>query len=184
MIEYRGADVSDADAIALLHTRSWRESYRGSFSDAFLDGEQPAERIRVWRARLADPPASQFVQLAFDGASLVGFVCACGGRDPRWGSLIDNLHVAREAKRAGVGTALMRRAGAWLDARYPDAGVYLFVLEVNASARRFYERIGGRNAGIATMVTHGGAVVRSCRYVWPHPAALARTTRRSARPSP
>jgi ribosomal protein S18 acetylase RimI-like enzyme len=171
MIEYRLARHSDADAIAHLHTRSWRENYRGAYSDAFLDHELPAERIQVWRARLADP-ADQFVQLAFDGPHLVGFVCAYGNHDPQWGSLVDNLHVAQAAKRAGIGAALVRHAGAWLESVYPELGVYLFVLEINSPARRFYERLGAENAGVATMETHGGAVVRSCRYVWSRPHAM------------
>jgi ribosomal protein S18 acetylase RimI-like enzyme len=173
MIEYRPAKPSDADAIAWLHTRSWREHYRGSFTDAFLDGELPAERIRVWRVRLERPPEDQLVQLAFDAAELVGFVCAYGAHDATWGSFVDNLHVASGAKRGGVGSALMRQAGAWLEPRYPGLGVYLFVLEVNAPARRFYERLGGRNAGTSLMESYGGAMVRSCRYVWPRAAALS-----------
>jgi len=51
--------------------------------------------------------------------------------------------------------------------------VYLLVLEMNASARRFYERLGGRNAGVSTLETHGGAIVRSCRYTWSRPALLS-----------
>jgi GNAT superfamily N-acetyltransferase len=171
--EFRLATTGDAEAIAGLHARSWRENYRGSFRDAFLDGDLPRERLRVWRERLERPPPSQLVLLAFDSAALAGFVCAYGAHDPKWGSLIDNLHVAREAKRGGVGSALMRRAGAWLAERYPELEVYLWVLEVNADARRFYERIGGRSAGVSTMETHGGAVVRSCRYVWPRAQTLA-----------
>ncbi len=173
MIEYRSAAASDADDIALLHTRSWRENYRGSFSDAFLDGDLPGERMSVWRARLEQPPANQFVQLAFDSAELIGFVCAYGARDPVWGSFIDNLHVAGAAKRKGIGAALMRQAGTWLDSRYSDVGVHLLVLEANASARRFYERLGAESAEVATMETHGGAMVRSCRYVWPRPSVLS-----------
>lgn len=173
MIEYRSAEPSDTDAIARLHTRSWRENYRGAFSDAFLDGELPEERLRVWRARLDDPAENQFVQLALDAADLVGFVCAYGAHDPEWGSLVDNLHVAHAAKRSGIGASLMIQAGAWLESRYPDAGVYLLVLEVNVPARRFYERLGGQNAGVSTMETHGGAVVRSCRYVWPRAKLLS-----------
>jgi RimJ/RimL family protein N-acetyltransferase len=177
----RPAQAADADAIALVHTRSWRESYRGSFSDAFLDGELPEERIRVWRARLADPPASQLVLLAHEAGQLVGFACACGAHDPRWGSLVDNLHVVREAKRGGIGAALMQETGAWLERAHAGQPVYLLVLEANAAARRFYERIGGRNAGVSTMETHGGAIVRSCRYAWPSPAALrSGSTGRSA----
>lgn len=173
MIEYRHAEPGDAEAVALLHVRSWRESYRGSFSDAFLDEEQPGERLRVWRERLGDPPRSQFVQLAVHGAELEGFVCVYGDHDPQWGSFIDNLHVARAVKRSGVGSSLMRRAGAWLDVRHPGLGVYLWVLESNSPARRFYEHLGAQNAGATTMETHGEVMVRSCRYIWPSAQSLA-----------
>jgi len=172
MTEYRHAGPADAEAIALLHARSWRESYRGSFSDAFLDGDLPGERRRVWQGRLGDPPPNQFVQLAVDGGALGGFVCAYGGHDPEWGSFIDNIHVARESKRSGTGSALMRQAGAWLDLHYPGLGIYLWVLEANSSARRFYERLGAHDAGVSAMETHGGAIVRSCRYVWPNAGLL------------
>ena len=88
---------------------------------------------------------------------------------PRLGR-ISRYFVASDRR---VGGSLMRQAGAWLETRDSDSGVYLFVLEVNSLARRFYERLGARNAGVSTMETHGGAIVRSCRYVWPDPAALS-----------
>jgi ribosomal protein S18 acetylase RimI-like enzyme len=173
MTEYRPAGPSDAEAIAHLHARSWRENYRGSFLDEFLDGDLPGERLRVWRARLDQPAANQFVQLAIDGKDLSGFVCAYGAHDPQWGSFVDNLHVSRAFKHNGIGSALMRQAGAWLAALYPTLGIHLLVLEANASARRFYERLGGQNAEVSTMETHGGATVRSCRYVWSRPSLLS-----------
>jgi ribosomal protein S18 acetylase RimI-like enzyme len=166
MVEFRRAEPSDAEAIALLHSRSWRENYRGSFSDAFLDGDLFEERLGVWRERLDHPAKTQFVQLAVEGPILVGFVCAYAAHDPQWGSFVDNLHVARSTKRAGVGSALMRQAGAWLLPRYADLGVYLWVLEANTSARHFYESLGAVNGEISTMETHGQAIVRSCRYTW------------------
>jgi len=173
MIEYRPARSVDADAVAFLHTRSWRENYRGSLSDEFLDRELPDERLHVWRDRLNRATQNQFVQLALEGTTLVGFVCAYGAHDPHWGSLVDNLHVANTSKRTGIGASLMRQAGAWLAHSYGDLGVYLWVLEANSPARRFYERLGGRNAGVSTMETHGGAVVRSCRYTWPRAELLS-----------
>jgi ribosomal protein S18 acetylase RimI-like enzyme len=172
LLEYRPAEPSDAEAVAQLHARSWRENFRGEFTDAFLDGDLPGERLRVWRGRLDRPPENQFVQLALQGATLVGFVCAYGAHDSQWGSFIDNLHVANTAKTSGIGSSLMRQAGAWLDSLFPEQGVYLLVLASNSAARRFYERLGGQNAEIFTTETHGGAVVRSCRYTWPRPRAL------------
>jgi len=173
MLEYRQAERGDAEPVALLHARSWRENYRGAFSDAFLDGDLPGERLRVWSERLGDPPGNQFVQLAVDGAGLRGFVCAYGGQDPQWGSFIDNLHVAGAWKRSGIGSSLMRQAGAWLSRNHPGLAIYLWVLESNSAARRFYEHLGAHDAGVATMETHGGAIVRSCRYTWPDAALLS-----------
>lgn len=175
MIEYRQALPGDAEAVALLHARSWRENYRGAFTDAFLDGDLPGERLPVWRDRLGDPPRNQFVQLAVDGASLGGFVCVCGGHDPQWGSFIDNIHVARASMRSGIGSSLMRQAGAWLSLHYPGLGIYLWVLEANSSARRFYEQLGAQSAGVSTMETHGAAIVHSCRYTWPNAELLSAT---------
>jgi ribosomal protein S18 acetylase RimI-like enzyme len=173
VIEYRSATPSDAEAVARLHAQSWRENYRGAFLDAFLDGDLPGERLRAWRERLDRPATNQFVQVAVGGTNLAGFICAYADHDPEWGSFIDNLHVAQAFKRSGVGSILMRQAAAWLVAQHPDRGIYLLVLEANLSARRFYERLGGTNAGVSTMETHGGAMVRSCRYAWARPALLA-----------
>jgi ribosomal protein S18 acetylase RimI-like enzyme len=173
MIEYRLAGPLDAEAVAQLHARSWRENYRGAFHDSFLDGDLPGERLDVWRKRLERPAENQLVLVARAAAELVGFVCAYGAHDPKWGSFIDNLHVVHGFKRSGIGRELMKRAGAWLAVRHPEQGVHLLVLEVNAPARRFYERLGARNAEVSTMETHGGALVRSCRYVWARPEQLA-----------
>jgi ribosomal protein S18 acetylase RimI-like enzyme len=172
MIEYREGQEGDVEVVALLHARSWRASYRGSFTDSFLDGDLPGERRAVWQERLSDPRPDQFVLLALDSGSLEGFICAHGNHDPEWGSFVDNIHVASSAKRRGVGSSLMRQTGAWLARHYADLGVYLWVLEANDSARRFYERLGAHNAGVTTMETHGGAIVRSCRYVWANAETL------------
>ncbi len=67
----------------------------------------------------------------------------------------------------------MRQAGAWLASLYADLGVYLLVLESNSAARRFYERLGAKNASTFNTETHGGAVVRSCRYTWPRTELLS-----------
>ncbi|MEX2204790.1 MAG: hypothetical protein WEF50_01020 [Myxococcota bacterium] len=58
--------------------------------------------------------------------------------------------------------------------RLRDDGVYLQVLEVNATARRFYERLGGQNAGVSITETPGDARVRSCRYTSPSAELLWR----------
>ena len=89
------------------------------------------------------------------------------------GSFVDDLHAAHAFKREGIGSALMRQAGARLASQYPELGAYLLALEANAAARHFYERLGAQNAGVSTKNTHGGAVVRGCRYTWPRAELLS-----------
>jgi ribosomal protein S18 acetylase RimI-like enzyme len=173
-MHYRTATADDAEGIAQLHANSWRRTYRGSFPDAFLDGDLLGNRRAVWCERLGRPSDNQFVGVAMDGVQAVGFICAYGAQDPKWGSFIDNLHVSYDHQHRGIGLSLMRSAGLWLVSSYEHCGVYLWVLEANRVARRFYERLGGANAGITQMENPGGSTAPSCRYVWPSPRRLAR----------
>ena len=172
-MQYRGATHADAEGIARLHADSWRRTYRGDFLDEFLDGDLVSERREVWRERLDRPSDNQFVLLAMDENEIAGFVCAYGDEDAEWGSLLDNLHVSHAHRRKGIGSVLTERAGSWLASAYPDCGVYLWVLESNEGACRFYERLGATNAGAVEMENAGGGTALSCRYVWERPEALA-----------
>jgi GNAT superfamily N-acetyltransferase len=53
---------------------------------------------------------------------LIDFVCAFGGKDERWGSLVDNLHVRTGVKGHGIGSALLRAIARWSLAADPEAG--------------------------------------------------------------
>jgi ribosomal protein S18 acetylase RimI-like enzyme len=168
----RDATVADAEHIAQLHTTSWRRTYRGMMSDAFLDGGALENRRQVWHQRLTASRTDQYVRVAEDASTLVGFICAFAGEDPVWGSYIDNLHVAYAYHRGGVGRALMREVGQWLCGVRPDEGVYLYVMEANAQARTFYERLGAANAGTIDLKDPGGGRAPNCRYVWARPQLL------------
>lgn len=143
MVTLRAAGVGDADAVGALHAASWRAFYRGAYADAYLDGDLVGERRGVWRSRLADPVGTVTV-LAEDAGALVGFVHVVVDDDPRWGSLVDNLHVAGGRRHAGVGTALHAAAVTEVLRRAAMPRLYLWVLEQNVAAQRFYRARGGR----------------------------------------
>jgi hypothetical protein len=44
---YRQAQPVDAPSIAQLHADSWRRTYRGLFSDDFLDNRADDDRIKT-----------------------------------------------------------------------------------------------------------------------------------------
>jgi ribosomal protein S18 acetylase RimI-like enzyme len=166
-VTFRPAHPDDAERIALLHTESWRRTYRGMMTDEFLDGGALANRRQVWDERLHASNPSQFVCVAECGPELVGFICAFAGEDAEWGSYIDNLHVIRSMQGRGVGRELMREAAEWLARVAPDQGVYLWVMEANTRAREFYGHLGAANAGTVDLRDPGGGHAPNCRYVWP-----------------
>jgi len=171
-VALRAAHTADAERIASLHTESWRRTYRGMMTDDFLDGGALENRRRVWHERLGSPAANQYVCVAEDDSTIIGFICAFAGHDPAWGSYIDNLHVAYGTHREGVGRALIRDAARWLCRVRPDQGVYLWVMEANVSARAFYDRLGAANMGTINLQDPGGGHAPNCRYVWTRPHAL------------
>jgi ribosomal protein S18 acetylase RimI-like enzyme len=162
----RLALAADAESIARLHAESWRASYRGIYRDAYLDGPVFEDRLRVWQERLAAPSDEQFVLLAAEGDVVIGFVCAYGSADARWGTLVDNLHVRRDRQRAGLGRKLLAGAARWSVERYTEASLYLWVLEDNTNARAFYESLGAEEHGRELTEAPGGGEVMGLRYVW------------------
>ena len=171
----RTARADEAESIAALHTGSWRRTYRGMMTDEFLDGPALDNRRRVWRERLTVPNPRQFVCVADLNSRIVGFICVFANEDPVWGSYIDNLHVAHDMHRSGIGRALMRRAGEWLMSSAPHTSVYLWVMEANAPARAFYDRLGATNAGTMDLEDPGGGFAPNCRSVWAEPRLLVGT---------
>jgi ribosomal protein S18 acetylase RimI-like enzyme len=179
-LSYRTARADDAQAIAGLHTDSWRRHYRGAYSDAFLDHEAAGFLGDLWAERLAaaDPRARTI--LAERDGLLVGLAHTMLGSHPTWGALLDNLHVSYDLKRQGVGTRLLTlTARAVLDAE-PSSGLYLWVLEQNAAARAFYDARGGTCVESVAVQPPGGDPAwlngspRGLRYTWPDPAKLLR----------
>ena len=165
-IKTRVAVAADAAAIASLHAESWRAAYRGMLSDAYLDRAIFAERTALWQVRLEAPVANQYVVVAEVDGGITGFACTYGGEDEKWGSFLDNLHVAVAFKRRGIGAELMEKSALWSQGRYPEAGMYLWVLESNAPAMRFYEKLGGVRSGEGEWMPPDGGSYRKFRYAW------------------
>ena len=160
----------DADAIAAVHAASWRATYRGILSDAYLDGPIDQERRELWRARFADDVPPTVVACA--GDAVVGFACAFANEDARWGSRIDNLHVLPNHKRRGLATRLMRAVAGRLEALAPSVPVYLWVYEVNHTARATYESLGGQLTEHGSRTGADGTATPALRYTWPSPSMV------------
>lgn len=130
----------------------------------------------MWRERLGLPAPSQLVVVAEEHSEIRGFVCVFGDDDPEWGSLVDNLHVRLDAHKQGIGGRLLREAAAWAAANYPGRGLYLWVMQANDNAQRFYEHLGGANVGAEVRGNAERGPAHVFRYAWPDPGAIKART--------
>ena len=192
-LRFRTGGRGDAERVALLHADSWRRHYRGAYADSFLDGDIVTDRRAVWSARLAEPggdsgpsgsgsggSGNSRTIVAEDGIGLAGFVHVVFDHDDRWGSLVDNLHVSGGRRRTGIGTALLTRAAGAVAEQAAEPSLYLWVLEQNSAAQRFYEAVGGTCVEKAAVPPPGGVPGRlngspaRLRFVWPDASRLGR----------
>jgi len=166
MLVFRSATEKDAKGIAALHAKSWQQNYRGALSDEFLDGEAPAERLNVWESRLGNNDPNQHVIIADNDEEIVGFVCIFLNHSEKYGSLLDNLHVFSEMQGSGVGYRLMNLAAKEIQRQLPNSDMYLWVLEQNKNAIRFYEVLGGEKIETVEEMDIGDIPVIKSRYYW------------------
>jgi ribosomal protein S18 acetylase RimI-like enzyme len=166
-MKLRDAVQADYGPIAELHATSWRTAYRGALSDEYLAGKVIDERSALWKERLHQPKDNQVVVVSHSNDVLLGFACGFAGDDPQWGSLLDNIHVAQAAKRQGLGSILLAEIARRCSTRSPDAGLYLWVLQSNVSAQRFYESLGGARVGEGVWIAPDGNEIPEFRYAWP-----------------
>ena len=166
MITFREATYDDYEAIAQLHALSWQRTYRGMLKDEFLDHLVVQERLDAWQKRLSQPAEKRLVLLAEKEHELVGFVCIFADYDPVFGAFIDNLPVHPDLKRHGIGANLIHKAAAWACAQTAHTPLYLWVLEKNHNARRFYEQVGAVNheSQVDNSIYSQNSV--ELRYVW------------------
>jgi ribosomal protein S18 acetylase RimI-like enzyme len=169
-LRLRRARAADADLIADLHTASWRTAYRGLVLDRFLDSGLAQQRRRHWRATMAGTRPRDLVLIAEDGKGPAGFISVWVRRGSP--AFIDNLHAHPARRRQGVGSFLMKEAARLL-AALGQRAAYLWVLDNNLAARRFYAAIGGATV-LREFEMFGNARVSHSRIFWRDIVRLAR----------
>jgi GNAT superfamily N-acetyltransferase len=177
-LRFRAAGPDDAHAIAALHADSWQRHYRGAFSDAFLDNDIAGYLLPLWTRRLASPDRQARTIVAEIDGVVVGLAHTLLGEHPAWGAFLDNLHVAHQLKRRGIGTRLLALTGQDVVDWSPSSGLYLWVLEQNSDARAFYAARGGACVERTEVPPPGGDPARlngkpmGLRYAWQDPSRL------------
>ncbi|MEU2268144.1 GNAT family N-acetyltransferase [Streptomyces olindensis] len=148
------AVASYADAVAELHTASWRTAYAHLFPAPYLNGPLPAEHRQLWRARLDQPAPDAALFLAVETGVLRGFAYMEPQPDGR--VLLDNLHARPGHTGRGLGSRLLQHALTWSSTAHPGRDVYVEVLRGNNRAIAFYQRHQARHTASRTCRSAGG----------------------------
>ena len=179
MSRIREATQLDVAAIANLHAKSWRRTYRGIFQDDYLDHRLEAERQADWSGRLSVPSKDQYVvvleleeDLQASAPAFAGFACAYGAHDPQAGTLLENLHTHPEHKQKGIGRQLLQHIASWSLQHYANAPLHLWVVESNVAAIAFYRHMGAVEDARDLWQAPDGTSVPEVRYTWHNPSHL------------
>lgn len=153
----RRVTESDLAELGELYLASWRAGYKGLLPQKFLD-ELTADR---WTEKLLGEGSFA----ATECEKIVGHCLAHPSNEPEWRGWgeIHTLYVHPEYWRTGYGTAVFKRAEEWLYERGFDE-VYLYVLEGNERAERFYKAQGFFPNGGTLCCEIGGVTVTDNRY--------------------
>lgn len=158
----RVASPDDVDQVADLHTASRYATYHHMLPPGTLEAIDPVLHRVELRERFAREATTHRLTVAESGSAIVGFSYVGPGDEPTVPEL-HKIHVVPHVKGSGVGKALMVAALRY----FADSGAhraYLWVIEGNDRAIRFYEKGGWVREGTVREQALGTAPTIQFRY--------------------
>jgi len=147
----------DRAAIGRIYCEAWKAAYRGLVPDEFLDSLTD-ENCMPPPGKVSDGSCLVYES---DG-NAVGLVSFGPGRESENIAEIRTIYVLPEKWRGGIGAELLAAALNELKGRGHDR-VFLWTLEGNVRARRFYERRGMQHTRFRK-IKIAGKLLTECRY--------------------
>jgi ribosomal protein S18 acetylase RimI-like enzyme len=163
---------ADAEALALAHVTSWRETYRGLLPETYLARLSQAAHARRFGHLLMYPRPDDVTLAAADRRQILGY--AQGGpsrRQVAGEAEIATLYLVRSAQGHGLGRRLLADTARGLAARGAQSLV-ISVLRDNLPARSFYEHLGGEPEPERLEPGPGGGMLYEVAYRWGDIGAL------------
>lgn len=160
----RPAEPGDALDVARVHVRSWQVAYRGLVPSEYLDALNIEERAARYDFTGADA-SKPFTIVATADGMIVGFVTTMPSRAsdlPHDGEL-GALYVSPEYWDRKLGAALIAAGRERLRSQ-GFASAYLWLLEGNQRAERFYQIDGWGSDGTKQVDTSRGFTLNELRY--------------------
>jgi len=161
--------ADDFDAISRIYALSWKAAYRNIVPQQYLD---ELSEFR-WSAVLENSPYDAFVML--ENGRYIGTSSICAARDENmkgWGEII-SIYLLPEYWGKGAGELLLDNSvTALIKKGYQK--IYLWVLEENRRARKFYEKSGFTLSADKSLINIGNKDLLEVRYIYSSKLILRR----------
>ena len=163
-MQIKRAQAYDAQAISKIHALSWKSAYRGLVPQQYLDELKEDFWVKAFTEWISNGKVT--VQMMIDGDLPVGCIAYGKSRDatlPDWGEIV-SIYFLPDFMGKGHGGNLIDLALSELKQQGMN-DVYVWVLEGNQSARRFYEKNGFSCNGDQYPLEILGKALIDTRYV-------------------
>lgn len=142
----RIASQEDADIVGKVHSDAWKSAYRGIFPGEYIDSDTASKRKNEFLDSIKNDKCTYFV---LEETNQVAGIVKTFERNNALE--IESIYILSEFRGEGLGRQFIdfikeERAG----------NIFLWVLEVNTNARRFYEKNGFVPTGDTRTITRGG----------------------------
>jgi GNAT superfamily N-acetyltransferase len=162
----RSATISDAMGLAKVHVDTWRSTYRGIVSDAFLDGLTYERSAKGWERSLTSSPDNRVLVAEDAQGTVIGFASGGPNRDTDtpFRAELYAMYILEDRQGRGLGKALLRQFADAVAADGMDSLV-VWALAANVPARRFYEAMHGVLSGSRNVEIRGQSL-EEVAYGW------------------
>ena len=152
-VRIRAATRSDYSGVSRVHVSSWKTTYRGIISDAYLDNLTYESREAFWERELQSTNritlVAELMEQSKSKSEIIGFVSGGENRSEEFRTLYDAelgaIYLLKQYQGRGIGKDLVKKFVHELQNRSFNA-MMVWVLELNPF-RRFYESLGGKYLG-------------------------------------
>ncbi|ARG97014.1 GNAT family N-acetyltransferase [Legionella micdadei] len=161
----RAATIQDAHAIAETHIRSWQGMYKEFIPESILNNLSIEERTQQWQELILQGVKVLVLEVE---DKVVGFASVCRFRNAHAedsSGEISAIYLDPHYWRMGLGTKLCTAAISELESQGYKK-IFLWVLEGNTQARKFYESLNFKATNTTKLEEfyEGGALLTEILY--------------------
>ena len=152
----RRVSREDAEVVGEIHSKAWKSAYRGLFPDEYIDSDTASKRTEEFLESIKDDKCMYFLLEASGQPAGIVKTHECDNVLE-----IESIYILSEYRGQGLGAEAID----FILAYKPWDGIFLWVLEDNIKARRFYEKNGFKLSG-DTRTINRGIELKQLRYVF------------------